>query len=71
MYGVVSVLEAHERFLGEEAKRNPIESLSSCVGVKVYLDPRGVVNVMSTQAGRQVILSTIRANAPIVHQDLR
>ncbi|MGO1069643.1 tape measure protein [Lysobacter sp. CA199] len=36
----------------------------------LYLDPREIVNVMSTQAGRQVILSTIRANAPTVRQDL-
>ena len=35
-----------------------------------YLDPREFVNVMSTQAGKQVILSTIRANAPTVRQDL-
>lgn len=36
----------------------------------LYLDPREVVNVMGTQAGRQIILSTIRANAPTVRQDL-
>ncbi|MBT2750013.1 MULTISPECIES: tape measure protein [unclassified Lysobacter] len=36
----------------------------------LYLDPREIVNVMGTQAGRQVILSTIRANAPTVRQDL-
>lgn len=36
----------------------------------LYLDPREIVNVMSTQAGRHVILSTIRANAPTVRQDL-
>ena len=36
----------------------------------LYLDPREIVNVMGTQAGRQVILSTIRANAPTVRQDI-
>ncbi|MGO1003296.1 tape measure protein [Lysobacter sp. CA196] len=36
----------------------------------LYLDPREIVNVMGTQAGRQIILSTIRANAPTVRQDL-
>ncbi|UJB19290.1 MULTISPECIES: tape measure protein [Lysobacter] len=48
---------------GNEGGRSQITNV-------LYLDPREIVNVMSTQAGRQVILSTIRANAPTVRQDL-
>jgi len=56
------------------AERGPTMSDASQRGSQItnvlYLDPREIVNVMGTQAGRQVILSTIRANAPTVRQDL-
>ncbi|ALN93802.1 tape measure protein [Lysobacter gummosus] len=56
------------------SERGPTPSESGQRGSQItnvlYLDPREIVNVMSTQAGRQVILSTIRANAPTVRQDL-
>ncbi|WP_408951497.1 tape measure protein [Lysobacter sp. Hz 25] len=56
------------------AERGPTTSDAGQRGSQItnvlYLDPREIVNVMSTQAGRQVIMSTIRANAPTVRQDL-
>ena len=59
---------------GPIADRTPVaaegERRGSQITNVLYLDPREIVNVMSTQAGRQVILSTIRANAPTVRQDL-
>ncbi|MGO1069719.1 tape measure protein [Lysobacter sp. CA199] len=52
------------------ARRAEPDRRSGQITNVLYLDPREIVNVMSTQAGRQVILSTIRANAPTVRQDL-
>ena len=58
------------RPISERAAAIIPESRSSQITNVLYLDPREVINVMGTQAGRQVILSTIRANAPTVRQDL-
>lgn len=58
------------RPVSERSAASAPESRSSQITNVLYLDPREIVNVMGTQAGRQVILSTIRANAPTVRQDL-
>ncbi|WP_363800795.1 tape measure protein [Lysobacter firmicutimachus] len=58
------------RSLAERPVSGTAESNRSQITNVLYLDPREIVNVMGTQAGRQVILSTIRANAPTVRQDL-
>ncbi|WP_363798378.1 tape measure protein [Lysobacter firmicutimachus] len=58
------------RSLAERPGSNSSEPRASQITNVLYLDPREIVNVMGTQAGRQVILSTIRANAPTVRQDL-
>lgn len=58
------------RPVSERTAASAPESRSSQITNVLYLDPREIVNVMGTQAGRQVILSTIRANAPTVRQDL-
>ncbi|QQQ00968.1 tape measure protein [Lysobacter enzymogenes] len=58
------------RSVSERSAASASGSRSSQITNVLYLDPREIVNVMGTQAGRQVILSTIRANAPTVRQDL-
>ncbi|WP_064746404.1 tape measure protein [Lysobacter antibioticus] len=58
------------RSMAERPGSNSAEQRASQITNVLYLDPREIVNVMGTQAGRQVILSTIRANAPTVRQDL-
>jgi tape measure domain-containing protein len=58
------------RPVSERSAARAPEPRSSQITNVLYLDPREIVNVMGTQAGRQIILSTIRANAPTVRQDL-
>jgi len=58
------------RPVSERSAASAPESRSAQITNVLYLDPREIVNVMGTQTGRQVILSTIRANAPTVRQDL-
>ncbi|WP_223618890.1 tape measure protein [Lysobacter sp. ESA13C] len=62
-------VSAH-RPVSERSVASAPEVRSSQITNVLYLDPREIVNVMGTQAGRQVILSTIRANAPTVRQDI-